>query len=322
MSALWLPPVSFGTAAIAGIMHAVKEEDARAVLEHAWAAGLRYYDTAPHYAQGLAERRIGDFLRTRNKDQWLLSTKVGRLLTPDSRVTGPLNKFVHPLAFRQSYDYSYDGIMRSVEDSFQRLGLDRIDLLYAHDLGRHTHGEGAGQHVRAFIESGQRALVDLKSQGVIRAFGIGVNEVEVCLEVLAEVDLDVILLAGRYTLLDRSAESELIPLCAERGIDIVVGGAFNSGILATGAKPDAVYGFAPAPQAILTDVEALERICQRHGVPLAAAALAFPGRHPLVRSVLTGPGTLPFLRQNLDLMAYPIPDSLWNELDTWHSART
>lgn len=209
-----------------------------------------------------------------------------------------------------------------MEDSFQRLGLSRIDILYAHDLGRYIHGDEAEEHTHAFIDSGQRALVDLKAQDVIRAFGLGVNVVEVCSHVLAEVDLDVILLAGRYTLLDRSAEATLLPLCEARGVDIVIGGALNSGILATGAKPGAVYGFVPASDHVLARVTKLVGICEHYGVPLAAAALAFPGRHNIVKSVLTGSGTLSFLKQNLELMAHPIPEALWETMDTWHQGIT
>lgn len=306
-----LPTHSFGTAAIAGIIEAVDEEQANAVLEKAWSSGLRYFDTAPHYGQGLAERRIGDFLRARSSDDWILSTKVGRLLRPDSRVTGPLNKFVKPLPFSQHYDYSHDGIMRSVEDSFQRLGLSRIDILYAHDLGAFTHADKADTYLRQFLNSGVKALQELKSQGVIRAFGLGVNDSQVCVDVLTECDLDLILLAGRYTLLDRTAENTLLPLCNQKGVGLVIGGVLNSGILATGARHGALFNFQPASNIVLERVSQLELLCKEHGVSLPAAAMQFPLRNGQVKSVLTGPGRVDYLQENLRLMNQTIPEGFW-----------
>lgn len=310
-----LPASAFGTAAIAGIIEAVDEDQAMAVLQHAWQAGLRYFDTAPHYGQGLAERRIGDFLRRQEDQDWILSTKVGRVLTADSRVRGPLNKFVHPLPFRQHFDYSYSGIMRSVEDSFQRLGLARIDILYAHDLGRFTHTEQADRHLHEFLDSGIRALEELKSQSLIKAFGLGVNDVDVCCQVLQACDLDVLLLAGRYTLLDRTAEQKLLPLCQSAKVSLVIGGVLNSGILATGAHEGALFNFRPASDDVLQRVRRLQALCHDHGIRLPAAAMQFPLRHPQVCSVLTGPGRVSYLKENLALMNQPIPESFWQQAD-------
>lgn len=310
-----LPRVSFGTAAIAGIVEGVDEEQANAVLECAWASGLRYFDTAPHYGQGLAERRIGDFLRSRHSDDWILSTKVGRLLKADRSVRGPLNKFVEPLPFSQHYDYSYNGIMRSVEDSFQRLGLCRIDILYAHDLGTYTHGDNADRYLRQFFDSGVRALQELKSQSVIKAFGLGVNDAQVCLDVLHECDLDLLLLAGRYTLLDRTAERTLLPLCKARNTGLVIGGVLNSGILATGARPGALFNFQPASDLMLEHVRQLETLCEQYGIRLPAAAMQFPLRNEQVLSVLTGPGRVEYLEENLALMNQAIPEAFWKAAD-------
>lgn len=307
-----LPRLSFGTAAIAGIIEGVNDEQANAVLELAWESGLRYFDTAPHYGQGLAERRIGDFLRSRCSDDWILSTKVGRLLTPDSRIRGPLNKFVKPLPFSQRYDYSHDGIMRSVEDSFQRLGLSRIDILYAHDLGTFTHGDKANAWLRQFLDSGVKALQDLKSQGVIRAFGLGVNDARVCMDVLDECDLDLLLLAGRYTLLDRTAEQSLLPLCKRKNVGLVIGGVLNSGILATGARRGALFNFQPADNVVLERVRQLELLCEQYGIRLPAAAMQFPLRNDQVLSVLTGPGKVEYLQENLALMDQTIPEAFWS----------
>ncbi|MGQ7847636.1 aldo/keto reductase [Granulosicoccus sp. 3-233] len=310
-----LPRISFGTAAIAGIIEAVDEEQANAVLEQAWASGLRYFDTAPHYGQGLAERRIGDFLRSRHSEDWILSTKVGRLLQADRKARGPLNKFVEPLPFSQHYDYSYDGIMRSVEDSFQRLGLSRIDILYAHDLGTFTHADQADIHLRQFLDSGVRALQELKSQAVIKAFGLGVNDAQVCLDVLHECELDLLLLAGRYTLLDRTAEQTLLPLCKTRNTGLVMGGVLNSGILATGARPGALFNFQPASERVLDHVGRLESLCEQFGIRLAAAAMQFPLRNEQVISVLTGPGRVEYLEENLMLMNQAIPEEFWEAAD-------
>lgn len=305
------PEICLGTAAIAGIIEACTAEEADAVLSHAWASGIRFYDTAPHYGQGLAERRVGDFLRDKPDNSYLLSTKIGRVLTPDTSVTGPLNSFVEPLPFAQHRDYTYDGIMRSVEDSFQRLGLAKIDILFAHDLGRFSLGDGAQSHFEDFVKSGHRALGELKRNGIIKGFGLGVNETQVCIDVMQECDLDVILLAGRYTLLDRSAEDEFFPICAQQDVAVVVGAAFNSGILVTGAKNGALYNFKPASEDVLQRVRVLEETCATFEVPLPAAAIAFPLRHRQVKSVITGPGRLAHLKQNLDLLKMPICEDFW-----------
>lgn len=306
-----LPEICLGTAAIAGIIEACTAEEANAVLTQAWAAGIQFYDTAPHYGQGLAERRVGDFLRDKPAESYVLSTKVGRLLTPDKYASGPLNSFTEPLPFAQNRDYTYDGIMRSVEDSFQRLGLAKIDILFAHDLGTFSLGDAAQRHFDEFVKSGHRALEELKRTGVVKGFGLGVNETQICIDVMEHCDLDVILLAGRYTLLDRSAEDEFFPMCARKNVSVIIGAAFNSGILVTGAKPGALYNFKPASEEILRRVSALEEKCAAFGIPLPAAAIAFPLRHNQVKSVITGPGRLSHLKQNLDLLEWPISEEFW-----------
>lgn len=309
------PEICLGTAAIAGIIEACTAEEAHAVLSHAWASGIRFYDTAPHYGQGLAERRLGDFLRDKPADSYLLSTKVGRLLTPDNSVAGPLNSFVEPLPFAQNRNYTYDGIMRSVEDSFQRLGLAKIDILFAHDLGRFSLRDEWRPHFDDFVKSGCRALEELKGAGIIKGFGLGVNETRICIDVMQHCDLDVILLAGRYTLLDRSAEDEFFPMCAQNNVSVVIGAAFNSGILVTGAKEGALYNFKPASENILARVKELEEKCAACNIPLPAAAIAFPLRHKQVKSVITGPGRLLHLKQNLDWLKTPISETFWNTVN-------
>lgn len=293
---------SFGTAALGGLYRACPRDVAMATLQAAWDEGLRYFDTAPWYGFGLAERVTGDFLRDKPKSDYVLSSKVGRIMfpVPDDKV--PSYGYVDPLPFDVRYDYSYDGIMRSVELSHARLGLNRIDMLYVHDIGVYTHGaERNAFHMRQFFDSGLKALQDLKSSGAIKAFGLGVNEIPVCLDVLRETDLDCILLAGRYTLLDRSAVAELLPLCETKGTSLVVGGVFNSGILATGPVEGAHFDYMPATAEIAGKVGAMMDIAESRGLPLAAPALQFPLEHPAVASVLIGTAKPASLHRNMAL---------------------
>ncbi len=309
-----LPDVGLGTAAIAGLYHAVDRARAERTIETAWTLGIRYFDTAPHYGQGKAERILGDVLRGQQPGSYVISTKVGRVLTPDANPPERLNGFVEPLPFRQDYDYSHDGVMRSYEDSLQRLGLNRIDILFVHDIGVRTHGEANAVHMHQLRSGGFRALEELKRSGAIRAFGIGVNEVEICTEILAEQPLDLILLAGRYTLLDRSAEAGLLDLCAATGTRLVIGGVFNSGILATGARAGAHWDYGPAPEPILRKVRALSDLCRAYGVDLPRAALQFPKRHAAVASVLLGNGAPDRLQENLDaLRSADLPERFWRD---------
>lgn len=293
---------SFGTAALGGLYRACPRDVAMATLQAAWDEGMRYFDTAPWYGFGLAERVTGDFLRDKPKSDYVLSSKVGRIMfpVPDDKVPG--YGYVDPLPFDVRYDYSYDGIMRSVELSHARLGLNRIDMLYVHDIGVYTHGaERNAFHMRQFFDSGLKALQELKSSGAIKAFGLGVNEIPVCLDVLRETDLDCILLAGRYTLLDRSAVAELLPLCAAKSTSLVVGGVFNSGILATGPVEGAHFDYMPATADIAGKVGAMMEIAKSRGVPLAAPALQFPLEHPAVASVLIGTAKPESLHRNMAL---------------------
>lgn len=293
---------SFGTAALGGLYRACPRDVAMATLQAAWDEGLRYFDTAPWYGFGLAERVTGDFLRDKPKRDYVLSSKVGRIMfpVPDDKV--PSYGYVDPLPFDVRYDYSYDGIMRSVELSHARLGLNQIDMLYVHDIGVYTHGaERNAFHLRQFFDTGLKALQELKSSGAIKAFGLGVNEIPVCLDVLRETDLDCILLAGRYTLLDRSAVAKLLPLCETKGTSLVVGGVFNSGILATGPVEGAHFDYMPATADIADKVGAMMDIAKSRGVPLAAPALQFPLEHPAVASVLIGTAKPESLHRNMAL---------------------
>ena len=315
-TALEVTEISFGGGAVGGLYRECSLENSNAVLQAAWQSGVRMFDTAPRYGAGLSERRTGDFIRSHVRNEAVVSTKVGRLLRPVPSSTEPRNGFVGGLDFDADYDYSYDGVMRSVEMSYARLGLNRIDILYVHDLGDYTHGVELGAtHFKTFCSGGMKALQKLKSSGVIGGWGLGVNEVKVCLDVMSEADMDCILLAGRYTLLDRSAEAELISRCAERKTSLVIGGVFNSGILATGAGPDAYFDYEPASADIIRRVNGLQALAAEYGIPLAAAALQFPLRSPVVASVLIGTAKAATLLKNLELLSTKVPEEFFTRAE-------
>jgi len=312
---LELSTFSFGAAGIGNLYREVSREDTMATLETAWKAGIRYFDTAPHYGHGLSERRLGDFLRDKPKGSYVLSSKVGRLLKPVAEEDIPDHGFVRPLPFAVVHDYTYDGIMRSYQDSLARLGLNGIDILYIHDLEATTLGADYDRHFADFVEGGARALEELKASGAIKAIGLGVNEVPACLNLLARVPLDVILLAGRYTLLDRSAEAELLARCEETGTRLVIGGVFNSGILATGARPGATFNYVEASPDVMEKVQAMEVVAQSAGTTLAAAALHFPLRNSLVVSVLIGTAKPSSLLRNVELFDQTIAETAWTQFE-------
>ena len=318
---LHVTDISFGAAPLGNLYRAVTDADSHAVLDTAWQGGIRFFDTAPYYGHGLSERRIGDFLRTKPSTDWVLATKVGRRLEPVAQHAIPDHGFEHPLPFRPVFDYSYDGIMRSIEHSYARLGLNRIDIAWIHDIGVLTHGADANRaHFEALFSSGLRALEELKASGAIGAYGLGVNEVPVRLAVTERAPRDATLLAGRYSLLDRSATDTLIPLCERTHTSLVIGGVFNSGILATGPVSGAHFDYAPASDHVLASVRAMSDIAERHDIPLAAAALRFPLQHPTVASVLIGTAKSSSLARNLALLDLDIPDAIWPELEP-HTVR-
>ena len=309
--------LGFGAAPLGNLYRAIPDAEAQATLDAAWDAGIRVFDTAPLYGLGLSETRLNPFLRAHPRDDYVLSTKVGRLLAvcpPDER-TG-IGKFFDTPSRREVYDYSYDGVMRSLEASLERLGVDRIDILFVHDIDVFTHGSRAeaDRLIDQFMASGYQALVALRDQGVISAFGGGINEWQVCQTLAERGDFDLFLLAGRYTLLEQEALASFLPLCEERGIGIVLGGPYNSGILATGARPGAFYNYEPAPPAILDRVARIEAVCRAHGVPLIAAALQFPLHHPAVVSVIPGGQSPDEVRGNLRVLETPVPADLWADL--------
>jgi D-threo-aldose 1-dehydrogenase len=300
--------LGLGCATLGSSRIPVTRQEAEAIVLAAWAAGVRYIDTAPYYGFGQAERCVGDAMRWVPRDEWVLSTKVGRLLRPCQTMDETQR---HPLPFEAVYDYSYDGIMRSFEDSLQRLGLARIDILYVHDIGAMQHGSEAHPRLmRTLRESGYRALAELRSAGVARAIGIGVNEREVLLEALEWGDWDAFLLAGRYTLLEQAPLDDLLPKCLTAGTSIVVGGPLNSGILAGRDT----WNYKSAPPEIVNRVDAIKAVCDTHRVPLAAAALQFPLAHPAVAAIIPGPRNVEEFHANLKLLQHPIPAQLWTDL--------
>jgi D-threo-aldose 1-dehydrogenase len=310
--------IGFGTASLGNLYQEVTDADARATLDAAWTAGIRYFDTAPYYGFGLSERRVGDALRTARRDDFVLSTKVGRLLEPAPNLTDTRERhgFCSPMAFEPVYDYSYRGIMRSFEDSLQRLGLARIDVLFIHDIGAVTHGARHRELFRVCMEDGYLALDELRAKGLVGAIGLGVNEWEVCEEAMEHGRFDCFLLAGRYTLLEQSALDRFMPKCERHGATLVIGGAYNSGILATGTRRGGVvhYNYAPAPDSIVERVRRIESVCDAYGVTLAAAALQFPLAHPIVSTVIPGLGNASRVAQTLKLLQEPIPSAFWHEL--------
>ncbi|MBV8565323.1 MAG: aldo/keto reductase [Methylobacteriaceae bacterium] len=316
-SHLFFSELGFGSASLGNLYQAISEKDARRTLDAAWAAGCRYFDTAPLYGLGLAETRLNSFLRDRRSEKYVLSTKVGRLLTlarPDER-TGT-GKFFDVPSRREIFDYSYDGVMRSVAFSLERLGVDEIDILLGHDLDIFTHGSKAAcdQRIGEFMEGGYRALVKLRDDKVVKAIGAGINEWQVA-EMLAHAgDFDLFLLAGRYTLLEQQALESFLPYCVERQIGIVVGGPFNSGILASGPRTGAFYNYELASRDIRDRVSRIEAVCRAHKVKLAAAAIRFPLGHPAVVSVIPGAKSPEEIRRNVAMMTATIPAALWRDL--------
>ncbi len=306
----------FGTAPIGNIFREIDEETSDAMIQHAWDSGVRYYDTAPMYGHGLSELRTGHALRWKKRDDLVLSSKVGRKLVPAKRETIDFAPWTNAAPFVMEFDYTYDGTMRAFEDSLQRLALERMDICFIHDIDVFTRGTEQPEVFKQAMDGSWRALEKLRDEGVVKAIGVGVNEWEVCHEALKQRDFDCFLLAGRYTLLEQEALNEFLPLCVERGAAVVVGGGFNSGILATGAKEGAKYNYAPAPADIMDKVRKIEAVCAEHDVPLPAAALQFVVAHPAIPSFIAGTRTVDQLAQNLAWFSHSIPAQFWSDLKT------
>ncbi len=303
-------PLGFGGAPLGNMFERVSDPDASATLEAAWDAGIRYFDTAPEYGPGISEHRFGHVLRNKPRDEYVLSTKVGRLLHADASKGGKHGPFVAGLPFRVDYDYTADGVRRSIEDSLQRLGIARIDVAYIHDCAEDAHGDRWLEVFDTAMKGAAVALTALRNEGVIRAWGLGVNRVEPCIMALDRADPDVFLLAGRYSLLNQPALGELFPLCAERGVHVVVGGPYNSGLIAGGKT----FEYQEASPETVTARDRLTAVADRHGVDLRAAALQFCSAHPVVASVIPGTKTPHRVQENMVLMRQPIPPEFWDEL--------
>jgi D-threo-aldose 1-dehydrogenase len=309
--------MGFGAAPIGNFLRPIGEAESEAMITRAWDAGMRYYDTAPYYGHGLSEARIGQYLRWKPRHEYVLSSKVGRVLEPARRKDIDFKPWVDGLPFKPRFDYSYDGTMRSFEDSLQRMGLEYIDILFIHDADVFTHGAGMQKvYYKQAMDGCYRALIKLRDQGLVKAIGVGVNNWEVMLDFMKEGDFDTLLVAGRYTLLEQDSLNELLPLCERRGTALVIGGGFNGGILATGTVPGAKWNYAPAPDHIVKKVKGIESVCARYKVPLAAAALQFLLAHPAVASHVPGTRNVAQMEQNIALITHPIPVELWQDLKT------
>ncbi len=310
--------LGLGGAPLGNLFTVIDDDAAQALLQSAWDSGCRSFDTAPHYGNGLSEHRIGQALRKMPRAAFMLSTKVGRLLRPDARALRDQNGYVDVLPFNQAWDYSATGVRRSIEDSLQRLGMASIDVAYVHDCDATTHDADYPRVLRQVVEEALPELRRLQRDGLIRHVGLGVNDVQVCLDVLAQAELDCLMLAGRYTLVDHSALAQLLPLCVSRGVRIALGGAFNSGILATGvrgATQDTVrFNYAAAPQAWIDRVGAVEDVCTHHGIPLRAAALQFVLAHPAVEIVMIGAQQTAHWDDARAMLGRPVPPQFWHDL--------
>jgi len=305
--------LGFGSAPLGNYLRPLTEEDCDATLATAWDSGMRYFDTAPLYGLGLSEMRVGRLLQQKGRKDFTISTKVGRLLEPcePEDVNGMF--FVETPQVRFVYDYSYDGIMRSYEESLQRLGLDSVDILYVHDICAFVHGgrEGSEAVIQGLIDTGGwKALAELRDSGAVAAIGAGVNEWQPCARLLELVDPDIFLLAGRYTLLEQDPIDHMFPQCVEKNAAVVIGGPYNSGILA-GLE---TYNYADAPEDIVQRVRKIEAVCKAHDVPLIRAALHFVAAHPLVASVIPGGQNVEETTQNSALLGESVPAVLWDEL--------
>lgn len=303
-------PLGMGGAPLGNHQAVIPDDVALATVRAAWESGIRHFDTAPHYGAGLSEHRMGDVLRNLPRAEFTLSTKIGRMLVPDEHVPEIAEQFHHALPFRRTVDYTHDGCLRSIEDSLQRLGLARLDIVYIHDCAPDWLGDGWLEQFDIAMNGAAKALARMRDEGVIGAWGFGVNVVDPCLLALQRADPNLFLVAGRYTLLDHTALSELLPLCEQRGAHVVLGGPYNSGLLAGGDT----FNYEKAPAELVARTQRIAAVCARHGVDLKAAALQFCAAHPAVAAVIPGARTPEEVKQNAAMMTQPIPPKLWAEL--------
>jgi D-threo-aldose 1-dehydrogenase len=315
-TALKTSVLGLGGAPIGGFRFALSEEQGVQTVTAAYDAGLRYFDTSPYYGYGRSELIYGFALRSRPRDSFVLSTKVGRWMAPLREGEAVAGWRAGGLPFKATFDYSRDGTLRSLEQSLLRLGMARIDIALIHDVDVWTHGsqEEADRRFKETMGGCFPALAELRRAGVIGAIGVGLNETAMSLRFAREADIDCIMLAGRYTLLEQGALDELLPLCDRKGMSILLAAPLNTGILATGAREGATYDYKPAPPAIMDQVRRIEAICRRHNVELASAALQFPLGHPRLTSIVAGATKPSEVRENAARMSAPIPADLWREL--------
>ena len=303
-----------GGAPLGNLIVPVSDRDGAEALDTAWANGCRYFDTAPYYGYGLSERRMGDALRRHPRADYVLSTKVGRLIRPGDNEQKKQENFPASMPFHVEYDYSYGGVMRSIEDSFQRLGLERVDIVLMHDIETRTHGDRYPGLMSIAMDGGYRAMEELRRNGVVGAIGLGVNDLAACEAAMEAGDFDCFLLAGRYTLLEQAPLDRFFPACQKRGISIIVGGPFNSGVLVRAGRADATYDYAAVPSAIRERVEKLAEIAASHGVALGDAALQFCLAHPVVASVIPGARTAVEVKSHWQMVKAEIPQAFWDDL--------
>ncbi len=311
---LQITPYAFGSAAIGNLYEPVTTLDAFTTLDACYNAGINYFDTAAEYGYGLAERRLGDFLRDKPKANYVISTKVGLVLKPIYEPHPASEKFLTPLMFSGRHDFSYDAVMRSYEDSLQRLGLNKVDIIYLHDLDHIILGDEYDLHFKIAMNSGVKALEELRSAKLISAYGMGVKQWQCCQQAMEYADFDCFMLQGNYTLLEQSALQEFLPLCLSKNIGILIAGPFASGILASGAIKGAMFNHKLADESVLNKVKQLEKLAAKYQVPLAAIALQFPLRHEAITSVVTSMRHLAEVQYNLSHINEDIPPALWEEL--------
>jgi D-threo-aldose 1-dehydrogenase len=306
--------LGFGTAPIGNLYAEVGEDEARDALERALGLGVRYFDTAPFYGHGLAERRLGRALAGVRRDGFAVSTKVGRRIEPDSAQRAQVNDGFAVHGSRAVFDYSRDGVLRSFEASLERLGLGHVDLLFLHDVGRLTHGDNHPRMLRQALEEALPAMAGLRDQGVVDAIGIGVNEVDVCRELMPRFDLDCIMLAGRYTLFEQASALPLLDEACRRGVKVVVGGPYNSGLLGDPHGPGSTYNYSPADSGTLERARRIYAICAEEGVDVGAVALQFPAAHPAVCAVVAGIRNVMEMESALARSSQRLPARIWPRL--------
>lgn len=299
-------PLGLGCAQLGNLYHAISDETARGVVERAWAEGIRYFDTAPHYGLGLSERRLGAALARYPREEFVLSTKVGRVLEPNPAGEGQRDEgmFDVPADYRRRWDFTREGVLRSLDDSLNRLGLDRVDIAYVHD---------PDDHFEDVVKGALPALVQLRDEGVVKAIGVGMNQTTMLAAFIRESDLDAVMVAGRYTLLSQPALDELLPLCEERGVSVMAAGVYNGGILAT-QTPGTKYDYEDAPAELVARAERIATVCARHGVALPQAAIALPAMHPAVATVVVGAHSAEQVTANVVRSGAKIPVALWQDL--------